>query len=83
MAVGNSHLDREVKCVDNVNLNKYDLNQNSVYLIKVPKEKELNGTEKEYPAKLVESQGCLRGTKRIKGIRKDKERGQWGYEMPA
>ena len=53
MAVGNSHLDREVKCVDNVNLNKHDLYQNRVYLIKVTKVKELNETEKGYPAKLV------------------------------
>ena len=56
MAAGNSLLDSDVKCLDNVNKNKYDLNQNSVYLIKVPKEKELNGTEKEYPAKLVVSE---------------------------
>ena len=53
MAAGNSLLDSDVKCVDNVNKNKYDLNQNSVYLIKVPKEKESDGTEKEYPTKLV------------------------------
>ena len=46
--------DREVICVDNVDLNKHDLYPNIVYLLKVPRVKELNETKREYPAKLVD-----------------------------
>ena len=49
MAAGNSLLVSDVKCLDHVNKNKYDLKQNSVYSIEVPKEKESYGTEKYVP----------------------------------